>query len=181
MYLWIRKGQIWNLPLRFVSLTFIYYNSSKGFLMNKQNLLTLTLILSGLVLTPAVAEVRVDMESAPTQTQNINHSVTSGISSVLYNRGLDEDVAEELAANFVEAEDEMFLSMLLQTLDAKNIVSHEEVLDYLSTAALHRQSIDFKSYDNLVGMVAKIKKCALDENTLKQLSYLSHINKQLFV
>ena len=149
--------------------------------MNKQNLLTLTLILSGLVLTPAFAEVRVEMESVLTQTQKINHSVSSGISTVLYNRGLEEDAAEELASAMVEEEDEMFLSLLLQTLDAKNIVSHDEVLEYLSRAALHRQKIDLKKYDNLVGMVAKIKQKALDKNTLEKLSYLSKINTQLFV
>ena len=123
--------------------------------MNKQKLLTLTLILSGLVLTPAFAEMRVEMESALTQTQNINHSVSSGISTVLYNRGLDEDAAEEIAANFVEAEDEMFLAMLLEALDAQDIVNHGDVLEHLATAALHRQKIDLKKYDNLVGMVSK--------------------------
>jgi len=55
------------------------------------------------------------------------------------------------------------------------------VLEYLSMAALHRQSMDFKKYDDLVGMVSKIKKSALDENTLKQLSYLAKVTKQLFV
>ena len=147
--------------------------------MNKQNLLTLTLIISGLALNPAMAEVRA---ATPKQTQNHNStSVTSGISSVLYNRGLDEDAAEELAENFVEAEDEMFLVMLLQTLEAHNIVSREAVLEHLSTAALHRQNIDFKKYDYLVGLVSKIKQKPLDAHTLKQLSYLAKMNKQLFV
>ena len=146
--------------------------------MNKQNFLTLTLIISGLALNPVMADAVVNT-SIPSQT--INHSVSSGISSVLYNRGLEEEVADELAANLVEEEDEMFLAMLVQSLDVKNIVSHDEVLEHLSTVALHRQTIDFKSYDALVGMVSKIKKSTLDENTLKQLSYLAKINKQLFV
>ena len=146
--------------------------------MNKQNLLTLTLIISGLALNPVMADAVVN-STVPTQT--INHSVSSSISSILYNRGLEEEAAEELASGVVDEEDEMFLSMLLQTLDGKNIVSRQEVLEYLSTEALHRRSVDFKTYDNLVGMVAKIKKCALDENTRNQLSYLANINKQLFV
>jgi hypothetical protein len=146
--------------------------------MNKQNFLTLTLIISGLALNPVMADAVVNTVAS---TQTINHSISSGISSVLYNRGLEEEAADELAANLVEEEDEMFLAMLLQTLDAKNIVSHKEVLEHLSTAALHRQTIDFKSYDALVGMVSKIKKCTLDKNTLKELSYLSKVHKQLFV
>ena len=146
--------------------------------MNKQNLLTLTLIISGLALNPVMADA---VANSAASTQTINHSISSSISSILYNRGLEEEAAEELASGVVDEEDEMFLSMLLQTLDEKNIVSRQEVLEYLSTEALHRRSVDFKTYDNLVGMVAKIKKCALDENTRKQLSYLANINKQLFV
>ena len=146
--------------------------------MNKQNLLTLTLIISGLALNPVMADAVVNSAAS---TQTINHSVTSSISSILYNRGIDEEAAEELASGVVDEEDEMFLSMLLQTLDSKNIASRQEVLEYLSTEVLHRRSVDFKTYDNLVGMVSKIKKCALDENTRKQLSYLAKVNKQLFV
>jgi len=146
--------------------------------MNKQNLLTLTLIISGLALNPVMAEAV--LNTVP-QSQSINHSVSTSISTVLHNRGLDEDVADELASNLVDEEDEMFLAMLLQTLDAKNIAIREEVLEYLSTVALHKQNIDFKKYDNLVGMVSKIKQTSLDDNTLKQLGYIAKINKQLFV
>ena len=146
--------------------------------MNKQNLLTLTLIISGLALNPVMTEAV--LNTVP-QSQSINHSVSASISTVLYNRGLDEDVADELASNLVDEEDEMFLAMLVQTLDAKNIASREEVLEYLSTVALHKQNIDFKKYDNLVGMVLKIKQTSLDDNTLKQLGYIAKINKQLFV
>ena len=146
--------------------------------MNKQNLLTLTLIISGLALNPVMAEVVVDSVAS---TQTINHSISSSISSILYKRGLEEETADALASDVVDEENEMFLSLLLQTLDEKNIVSRQEVLEYLSLEALHRRSVDFKSYDTLVGMVTKIKKCALDENTRKQLSYLANINKQLFV
>ncbi len=148
--------------------------------MNKQNFITLTLIISGLTLNPAMADNiecnRAGMKSASTQTQQHNRtSVVSGISTVLYNKGLDEDVAEELAENLVEGENEMYLSLLLQTLDAKNIVSHDDMLAYLGNAALHRQTVDLKTYDNLVGMVSKIQKKALDANTLKQLGYIAKL------
>lgn len=146
--------------------------------MNKQNFITLTLIISGLALNPVMADAELNRVS---HSQNINHSVASSISSILYNRGLDEDVADELSSSLVNEEDELFLSKMIQTLDEKNIVSREEVLEYLSTAALYKQNIDFKKYDNLIRMVSMIKQQALDTNTLKQLSYIAKINKQLFV
>ena len=143
------------------------------------NYRALTLIISGLALNPVMADA---IANTASHSQNINHSVTSSISTLLHNRGLDEDVADELAANLVDEEDEMFLAMLVQTLDdEKNIASREEVLEYLSTVALHKQNIDFKKYDNLVGMVSKIKQKLLDTNTLNQLTYIAKINKQLFV
>jgi len=152
--------------------------------MNKQNFITLTLIISGLAFNPAVAESvefdRVGMKPTPTTQKQNCTSVASGISTMLYNKGLDEDVAEELAENLVEGEDEMYLSLLLQTLDVQNIVSHEDVLAYLGHAALHRQKIDLKKYDDLVGMVAQIQKKALDKQTLEALGYIAKVNKQLF-
>ena len=146
--------------------------------MNKQNFITLTLIISGLALHPVMADTEFNRIS---QSQNINHSVAASISSILYNRGIDEDVADEMSLNLVNEEDELFLTMMIQMLDERNIVSREEVLEYLSTAALHKQTIDFKKYDNLIGMVSKIKQKSLDANTLKELSYIAKINKQLFV
>ncbi len=146
--------------------------------MKKQNFITLTLIISGLALNPVMADA---VLSTVAHSQTINHSVSSSISSILYNRGLDEDIADELSEKLVSEEDEMILAMLLQTLDARNIASREKVLEYLSTAALHKQNIDFKKYDSLVGMVSKIKQKALDPQTLKELSLIAKSNKQLFV
>ena len=50
--------------------------------MNKQNLFTLTLIISGLALHPVMSEATL---AQITQAQNINQTVTSGISMLLYN------------------------------------------------------------------------------------------------
>jgi len=153
--------------------------------MHKQNFITLTLVISGLALSPVVAENiehRAEVESALTQTQNQNpSSVTSSISTVLYNRGLEEETANKLALALLEGEDEMYLSLLLRTLDAQNIVSQEESLEYLSRVALHKKKLDLKSYDSLVGMVAHITKSRVDAHTLKQLGYLAKVNKQLSV
>ena len=146
--------------------------------MSKQNFITLTLIISGLALHPVMADAEFNRIS---QSQNINHSVTASISSILYNRGIDEDVADDMSSSLINEEDELFLAMMIQTLNERNIVSREEILEYLSTAALHKQNIDFKKYDNLVGMISKIKQKSLDANTLKQLSHIAKINKQLFV
>lgn len=146
--------------------------------MNKQNFITLTLVISGLVLSPVIAET---VPHTISQTQQFNQSVVSKISTILHKRGLDEDVAEEMASNLVDEEDELLLAMLMETLQIENIVTKDEVLEYLSDAALYKYKLDFKSYDHLVGMVSKIKQTSLDPHTLKQLSHLTKVSKQLFV
>jgi DNA-binding protein Fis len=150
----------------------------KRIFMNKKNLLTLTLIISGLALNPVVADTIVQHI---TQTQKTQQSVRTAISNVLYNRGLDEDVAAEISESFLDETDEMLLAMLMQNLENQNIVTKTEVLEYLSTIALHRQKLDMSSYDDLIGMVAKIKKKSLDDITLSKLSKIAKINKQLIV
>jgi len=146
--------------------------------MSKQNFITLTLIISGLSLNPVMAEAVLNTVS---HSQNINNSVSSSISSLLYSRGLDKDAADEMSKNLVSDEDEILLAMLMQDLDRQNIVSRKEVLEYLTTKALHKQDLDFHSYDHLVCMVAKIKQKSLDSKTLKQLHNIATRNKQLFV
>ncbi|MCO4845420.1 MAG: hypothetical protein KC427_05305 [Sulfurovum sp.] len=146
--------------------------------MNRQSFITLTLIILGLALNPVMANAVLTTVS---HSKNINHSVSYSISSLLYSRGLDKDAADEISENFVDEEDEILLAMLIQDLDSQQIVSREEVFEYLSTIALHKQKFDFHSYDHLVGMVSTIKQKSLDSETLKQLHNIVKNNKQLFV
>ncbi len=141
--------------------------------MHKQNFLTLTLIISGLALHPVLADSEFNRVS---HSQSINQSVAGSIASILHNRGLDEDVANELALTLVDEEDEMLLAMLIHHLEMQNIVSKDEVLTYLSTAALHKQKFDFHAYDTLVGMVSKITQKSLDQRTLSQLRLMAKQN-----
>ncbi len=146
--------------------------------MNKQNFISLTLIISGLALNPVMANAVLTTVS---YSQNINNSVSSSISTLLYSRGLEKDAADEISENLVSEEDEDLVKGLIEDLDKENIVSRKEVLEYLSTKALHKQHLDFHSYDHLVGMVSKIKQRSLDSKTLKQLQNIAIRNKQLFV
>ena len=141
--------------------------------MHKQNLLTITLIVTGLALNPVMAESEL---RTVTKSINVNHTVISSISSILHNRGLDADAADALATSLVSEEDEIFFAMLIEKLEVENIVNKSDVLAYLSDVALHRQTFDFHSYDQLIGMVSKIKKKSLDNNTLAQLRLITQQN-----
>lgn len=146
--------------------------------MKKQNFITLTLIISGLALNPVMADA---VYTTVALSQKINDPVSSAISSLLYNRGLDKDAADEISKNFVSEEDEVLLALVIEELDRKNIASRKEIMEHLSTMALHRQKFDLHSNDHLVGMVTKIRLGSLDSKTLKELHRIAKRNRQLFV
>jgi len=117
------------------------------------------------------------VESAPTQTQNNQHiSVTSGVSTVLYNRGLDSDVADELAGNFVK--DDVLLATMVENIVTHTEMRKEDVLTYLSNEALFGKSVSLDSYDTLVAMMYKKP---VDLYTLNQLQKIAKMNRYLDV
>lgn len=145
--------------------------------MHKQKFVTVTLIITGLALNPVMGETA---ERRAGYSQ-VNHpSVVSSIAKVLHNRGLEEDTANAIASEFVREEDSSLLEMMICLLEDHDIVSREEVLAYLSKAALHKQKLDFKSYDQLLGMVEKIKQQPTEEHTRKKLNELAKVTRQLF-
>lgn len=146
--------------------------------MRKQNLITLTLIISGLAFNPVMADT---VYTTVALSQKINDPVSSTISSLLYNRGLDKDAADEISKNFLSEEDEVLLALVIEELDRENIASRKEVLEHLSMMALHRQKFDLLSPDHLVGMVTKIRLGSLDSKSLKELHRIAKRNRQLFV
>lgn len=147
--------------------------------MKKQNFITLTLIISNLAFNPVMADTA--FTTAVSQSQKIDNPVSSSISSVLYKRGLDKEAADEISENFVSEEDEVLLALVIEELDRENIASRKEILEHLSTMALHRQKFDLHSNDHLVGMVTKIRLGSLDSKTLKELHRIAKRNRQLFV
>ena len=143
--------------------------------MDKRNFISVTLLVSALAFNPLLAEQR----NSTTISQIKTSTVSSSIASILHKRGLDEDAAQEISKNLVE-EDEALLAMMMQNLeDECSVISREEVLEYLSTAALHRQNVRFDSYDHLIAMVSKIKQTSLDTKTLQHLRYVAKKNALL--
>ncbi len=166
------------LELKIKSINLIRLSYIKGFLMHKQNFITLTLIISGLALNPVMANA---VFTTVTYHQNMNDSVSSSVSSLLYSRGLDKDAADEISENLISKEDDDLLEGLIDDLEKEHIASRKEVLEYLSTKALDKENVNFHSYDHLVGMVSKIKQRSLESKTLKQLHTIAKNHQQLFV
>jgi len=149
----------------------------KDLKMDKRNFIGVTLLVSAFAFNPLIAT---ELNTNIASQRQIN-SVTSSIAHILYKRGIDEDVAKEISKNLVNEEDELFAAMIHNLINGCSDLNKEEVLEYLSTAALHRQKVDFDSYSHLIGMVSKIKGKALNEQSLKQLNRIAKLNKEIYI
>lgn len=144
----------------------------KDLKMEKRNLIRVTLLISALAFNPLAAE----QLHADTDSQIEQNAISSSIASILHKRGLDEDAARVISNKLVDEEDELFARMIENLVDECSSLSKEEVLEYLSTAALYRHSVRLDSYAQLVNMISKIKEKSLNEQTLKQLRTVAKRN-----
>lgn len=138
--------------------------------MNNNKILSLTLLAFSLIFTSLGA----------TQLGVSNHvkenSISSRISAILKKRGVDEDAAENISSNFIDGDEELFMMMINNLENGCDVLKKNEILEYLSILALHKQSINLDSYSSLVGMVYKIKSEPLSKKTLKELENIATIN-----
>ena len=146
--------------------------------MDKRNFVSVTLLISALAFNPLIAN---DTHVNATNSQRHVNTLTHSIASTLYKRGLDEDVAHSLSKDLVEENDELLDMMIHNLVSVYHDVSYEEIIEHLSTLALHRQSMDLSSYDHLVSMLSKIKGHTVTKDALKQLATVSKLNQMIVV
>ena len=135
--------------------------------MNKQNIIRITLFVSILVFNHAVADT---LRLTTNIQSNLSTTITEDIASILYSRGLGEEAAKKRAKEFVRDDARIFTLMLNNLLYGCSDISKEEILEYLGTAALHRQNIELDSYGQLIDIYSKIKRSTPDEDVRKRLS-----------
>lgn len=142
--------------------------------MNKQKFITLSLLVSALAFNPLIAQ----QLYINTSLHIKRNSVKSNIASILQNRGLDEDVAKEFSENLVH-DDELFATMIDNLLHGYKDLHQDEIFEYLSQAALHRNDVHLDNYGHLLHTVSTIKQKVLDKSTLAQLNVISKQNASL--
>lgn len=145
------------------------YNLIKGFKMTKNNIISSTLLASALTLS----SIAVSSLSANQQIKR--DKVSSKIASLLHERGLDRDAAHSISNKFIDDE-ELFEKRINNLVDGCSILNRDEILNYLSKAALHKRTVQLDSYQYLVGMVYDIKQKPLNKKILTELKNISSLN-----
>ena len=141
--------------------------------MNKQNFIRITLFISVLVFNPAIADT---LRIATNIQTNLNINITEEIASTLYKRGLEQKVAKERVEELIKGDAELFVMMLNNLLYGCDDIAKEEIVKYLSKAALHKQIVTLNSYDQLIDIYSKIKKSTPDEEVREKLSIIAKRN-----
>ena len=141
--------------------------------MNKHNIIRITLFMSVLVFNPAVADT---LRIATDIQINHNTTIAENIASALYKKGLEEKTAKKRARELVKGDERLFALMLNNLLNGCSDITREEVLEYLSTAALFRQDIALNSYDQLIGIYSKLKRSIPNEEVRKKLGAVAKRN-----
>ena len=110
---------------------------------------------------------------------HVRRGIQNDLKERLVNRGLDEEYANELAQNIC-AEDE-FLSALKihHYLSALQDVSYHDFMEEIASRSLFKKNTDLGSYDTLVGLTQTLQSHNINETTLKKLSAVAMINKNL--
>ncbi len=145
--------------------------------MNKQNIIRITLFISVLVFNPAIADT---LRIATNIQTNLNINITEEIALTLYKRGLEQKVAKERVEELIKGDAELFVMMLNNLLYGCDDIAKEEIVKYLSKAALHKQIVTLNSYDQLIDIYSKIKKSTPDEEVREKLSVIAKRNALMF-
>jgi len=140
--------------------------------MKKTNLLYSTLVATALTLSPLITTPLNATVTHATQTSTTSFHMVN----ILHNRGLDEDAAQKLVSEFIGSEEELF-SILLENLESRcSVISRKDIMNYISTLALQRKSINLDSYSALINMVHKITHETPSRKTLEELQNIAKIN-----
>ena len=138
--------------------------------MNNIRLLTATLLASAITLGAAPAP------NLQHYTQLKIYSISSEVATLLQKRGIDEVSSRKIASDFF-AQNEMIVAYMVKNIEnASSILNEKEILEYLSSQALHKKTFKFDSYASLVGMAQKIYGHNLNEDMLKELENIAVVN-----
>ena len=137
--------------------------------MKKSDILYSALVVTVLTINPLFT-------SSLNASVNRTNFISSSVANILARRGINDDAAKEIAEEFFADKEEEFALMLKNIANGCSVLSENEIMDHISSLALHRKNIELDSYASLVNMVQKIKNISPSKETLKELQNIADIN-----
>lgn len=110
---------------------------------------------------------------------NTINSLSNMATLNLYKRGLDKEVAQKKVAESLSGDEnsnDLMMQNIISQLDA---LSREDVINFVSNAALHGRNIDLGSYDTLLCMIQNNGKLSLEKTVLEKLQKIAQENQNI--
>ncbi|MDD2905536.1 MAG: hypothetical protein WBK95_08310 [Sulfurimonas sp.] len=138
-----------------------------------KKILIITVFLSNIVFAAAVP-VRASHNFVKNNTVQ---SLSSMATLNLHKRGLDKDLAQKKVADSL-GENAAINNLMAQNITAGlETITHEDIVSYVSDAALYAKSVDLSSYGTLLSLVQKSTTLALEGATLQKIEKIALENQ----
>ena len=144
--------------------------------MNKQQMMSITFVVSVLVFSAGIDNI---IHQDTTVERRTRSTLTQDIASLLIDRGLEERVANERAAALLKKDPVSFASMLSKLPLLFDDISEEDLLNYFAESALHKQSVEWDSYEQLIHLHHRITHATPDRKRRELLAGIAEQNASI--
>jgi len=110
---------------------------------------------------------------------NTINSLSNMATLNLYKRGLDKEVAQKKISDSLSGDENSNDLMMQNILNQLDALSREDIINFVSNAALHGRNIDLSSYDTLLCMIQKNSKISLEKIMIEKLQKIALQNQNI--
>jgi len=122
-------------------------------------------------------------ETKNTQEIKINNKNTktlaNTVSAHLYNKGLDEDVANEKVSKALVGDEVTSDLMAMNLLHHFPQLKHKDVIAYVSKCALFNKSVDLSAHDDILSLMQQSCGLIIDKKALEKIEQVKSENKYI--
>lgn len=144
----------------------------------KRQILIITVLLTNIALGAALPiNNRVERE-IDTNKKNTN-ALAGAASRYLFNKGLDKSVADKKVLKSLGGNEYRNSLMAQNLIDKFKGIKHDDIVAYIGDCALYEKRVDLSSYDEIIGLVQKKSRLALDKTTLEKIEKICFENRKI--
>ena len=114
-----------------------------------------------------------------TITQKNTNRISDRVSKSLYTRGIERKIAEKKVDDILENDAQTTDLMAQNIIKSIKSVKENNIIAFISQAALQGKKVDLSSYSTLIALVQKSSRTLIDTDLVQKIEKLSHENELL--
>jgi len=146
----------------------------------KIKMLLVTVFISNIAFASSLPiDTREIKNSKEITINNNTKTLATTVSTHLYNKGLDQDVANERVSKVLVGDRVTIDLMVMNLLCRFPQLQHEEVVAYISKCALFNKSVDLSAYNDILTLVQQSSSLTPNKDILAKVKQVSSENKYM--